>query len=243
MTLLLNLYLGHLLGDFVLQPGRLVVAKRNGIAGLLIHAGIIGASTALILIGELDSLWNIILLAMAAHLAIEVITIRLRDWGHLSGLSVFLIDQSMHILSLVILVALAAPSLSIDTVTTFGIELSPVWTALGCALIGVAFMGSIIIFEVSNTVGPDDWNQDILPYDRARILGLLERSAALLLATMVNPALIVVPFIPRVVVALRSDAAERARQMIVAAIGLAVCVAGWALVMLVALSTNSTLGL
>lgn len=173
-------------------------------------------------------------------MAIEVITIRLRNWSHLSGLSVLLIDQAMHILSLVILVAVAAPSLSLETVTTFGMELSPVWTALGCALIGVAFMGSIIVFEVSNTVGPDDWNQDILPYDRARVLGLLERSAALLLATMINPVLIVVPFIPRVLVAMRSDTNERARQMMVAAIGLAICIAGWAFVALVALSANST---
>jgi len=175
-------------------------------------------------------------------MAIEVVTIRLRNWGHLSGLSVLLIDQAMHILSLVILVAIATPLLPLETVTTFGMELNPVWIALGCALIGVAFMGSIIIFEVSNIVGSDDWSQDILPYDRARVLGLLERSAALLLATMINPALVVLPFIPRVVVAIRSDATERARQMIVAAVGLAVCIAGWAFVAFVALSANSAPG-
>ena len=180
---------------------------------------------------------------MAAHMAIEVITIRLRNWDRFSGLSVLLIDQAMHILSLVLLVAIATPILPLETMTTFGMESNPVWLALGCALIGVSFMGSIIVFEVSNTVGPDDWNKDILPYDRARVLGLLERSAAVLLATMVSPVLIVAPFIPRVVVAWRSDTTERARQMIVAAVGLAVCIAGWALVVLVALSANPTPGL
>ena len=243
MTLLLNLYLGHLLGDFVLQPGRLVAAKRKGIAGLLIHTGIIGISTAIILVGELSSLWNVILLAMAAHMAIEVVTINFRRWGRISGLSVFLVDQAMHIVSLVIIVAIAAPSLPLQDVTTFGIALDPVWTALICALIGVAFMGSIIIFEVTNTVGPDDWNQDILPYDRARVLGMLERSSALLLATMFSPILVVVPFLLRTVIALRSEPAERARQMTVAAVGLAVCIIGWAFVLLVTLSTNSALSL
>lgn len=33
MTLVLDLLLGHLLGDFLLQPGWLVSAKRQGLSG------------------------------------------------------------------------------------------------------------------------------------------------------------------------------------------------------------------
>jgi hypothetical protein len=241
MTLLLNLYLGHLLGDFVFQPGWLVVAKRRGVKGLLIHTGIIGACTAIILIGEIAAVWNIILLAMAAHAGIELITIRMRTFRHMSGLSVFLIDQAMHIVSLVVLVYVATPWIDVEEVTTFGQVVDPAVVAFACALIGVSFMGSIIVFEVSNTVGPDTWNREILPYDRARITGMVERGAALVLGVAVpalggalGPVLMVLPFIPRIVYATRQEGEERARQMVIAATGLIICVFGWSFVIFTA---------
>jgi hypothetical protein len=230
MTLLLNLYLGHLLGDFVLQPGWLVVAKRRGINGLLIHTAIIGACTAAILFRELASLWNIVLLAMAAHLAIEVVTIRMRGFERLSGLSVFLIDQALHMLSLVILVWVATPIAPVTEITTFGFSVDPAVVALACGLIGVTFMGSIIVFELLNAVGPDSWDRDILPYDRGRILGMLERGTALVAGVLINPILMIAVFIPRVIWGLRLPHEERARQMVIATTGLIICIVGWAFV-------------
>jgi hypothetical protein len=230
MTLLLNLYLGHLLGDFVLQPGWLVMAKRRGINGLLVHTGIIGVCTALILVGELGSLWNIVLMAMAAHLGIEVITIRMRSLKRLSGLSVFLIDQGLHILSLVVIVWFVAPIAPVDTITTFGFVVDPAVVALADGLIAVSFMGAIIIFEVTNAVGPDSWNRHILPYDMPRILGMLERGIALLLGVLVNPVVMVAAFAPRVIYAFRQEPDARARQMVAATAGLIVCIVGWAFV-------------
>ena len=241
MTLLLNLYLGHLLGDFVFQPGRLVVAKRRGVKGLFIHTGIIGACTAVILVGEFSALWNVVLLAMAAHAGIELITIKMRTFRRMSGLSVFLIDQAMHIVYLVVIVLVATPWVNVETVTTFGRVVDPAIVAFACALIGVTFMGSIIVFEVSNTVGPDAWNRDILPYDRARIVGMVERGVALLLGVAVpvlagalGPVLMVIPFMPRVVYATQRDPEERARQMVIAATGLIICIVGWAFVIFTA---------
>ncbi len=230
MTLLLNLYLGHLIGDFVLQPGWLVVAKRRGIRGLLIHTAIIGACTAAILYADLASLWNIVLLAMAAHLGIEVITIRMRGFERLSGLSVFLIDQAMHIISLVILVWVATPVAPVDDIKTFGFTVDPALVALACGLIMVTFMGSIIVFEILNSVGPDSWDRDILPWNRARILGMLERGTSLTLGVLINPMLMIVPFVPRIIWGLRQQPSDRARQMLIAATGLIVCVVGWAFV-------------
>jgi len=240
MTLLLNLYLGHLLGDFVLQPGRLVTAKRNGVVGLITHVAIIGGCTALILFEDLDSLWNIVLLAMAAHIAIEVVTINARSARELSGLSVFLIDQSLHVASLVALVWIAEPAAPIDDIATLGAVVDPVWVALACAFIGVTFMGSIIVFEVSNSIGPRSWNRDVLPFDGGRVLGMLERGASLVFAVLVHPLLIIVPFLPRVVVALRQREPERARQMVVATTGLIVSLAAWILVLVASLSPGWT---
>ena len=228
MTLLLNLYLGHLLGDFVLQPGWLVMAKRRGAVGLLMHTGIIGLCTAAILFQELSSLWNIVLLAMAAHLGIEVITIRMRSFDHLSGLSVLLIDQAMHILSLIVLVWFAVPVAPVGDITTFGLTVDPAVVALACGLIAVSFMGSIIIFEVANAFGPDSWKRDILPYDGSRIFGMVERGVALLAGVLLTPVVLFIPFLPRVIWALRHKDEQRAQQMLIATTGLLIVVAGWA---------------
>ena len=240
MALLLNLYLGHLLGDFVFQPGWLVMAKRRGVAGLLIHVSIIGLCTAIILYADLASLWNIVLLAMAAHLAIEVITIRMRAIQRLSGLSVFLIDQAMHITSLVILIWIATPVKPIDEIATFGRSVDATVVALACSAIGVSFLGSIVIFEAANAFGPDSWNRDILPWSLPRILGMVERTTALLLGVMVSPALLVVPFIPRVLLALREPPDERARNMLVATVGLFISIMGWGLVLITSIVTHGS---
>ncbi|MDH4140515.1 MAG: DUF3307 domain-containing protein [Coriobacteriia bacterium] len=239
MTLLLNLYLGHLLGDFVLQPGWLVAAKRRNVWGLLTHVGIIGVCTAIILHEDISSLWNIVLLAMAAHVAIEVITIRARASTKLSGLSVFLIDQALHVLSIVVLVWTASPYVEVDEVAFLGMDVSAAIVAFLCALVATTFMGAVIIFEVVNSMGPESWNRDILPYDRARILGMIERASALAIGVFVNPALIFVPFLPRMARAFSRSDDERAQQMIAAATGLVVCVMGWAVVAGVAIASQS----
>lgn len=234
MALLLNLYLGHLLGDFVLQPGVLVTAKRRGLPGLLTHVGIIGAMTAVILWADLSTLWSAVLLAIAAHLLIEVITIRLRSSDRPSGFSVFLIDQGLHVLSLVILVWLASPIVNVEQVRTFGMNVSATWIALACGLVGVTFLGSILVFEVVNAFGPVSRRREILPYDAERVLGMIERGGALLAATLlpgslglVSPlvpvALLVVAFVPRILYSTTQPAENKAYQMMFAAAGLCIC--------------------
>jgi hypothetical protein len=165
----------------------------------------------------------------------------MRTIRRMSGLSVFLVDQAMHIVSLVVIVLAATAWVDVESVTTFGMAVDPAMVAFACSLIGVTFMGSIIVFEVSNTVGPDAWNRDILPWDRARILGMIERGVALLLGVAVpylggtlGPVLMVIPFIPRIFWATRQQAEERARLMVIAATDLIICIVGWAFVIFAA---------
>lgn len=236
MSLLLALYLGHLLGDFAFQPGWLVSAKRGHAWGLLLHVGVIGASTALILGPQLVDLWNIVLLAMAAHTVIELVTIRLRDVEHLSGLSTFLIDQGLHITSLVALVWVGSGFEDVEATFVLGFEIGTPLLALACSLIAVTFMGSIIAHEVVNAFGPERSRRTILPWSLSRVLGMIERAAALLVGVIVSPALIFVPFVPRAIVALRASEDARVVHMLVAVTGFAVCVTGWFAVALVTLA-------
>ena len=57
VALALNILLGHLVGDFLLQPGWMVAAKRRGLAGLLTHTGVIILCTGVVVIRELHWLW------------------------------------------------------------------------------------------------------------------------------------------------------------------------------------------
>lgn len=236
MALLLELYLGHLLGDFVLQPGWLVAAKRDSVWGLLLHVAVIGACTATIL-GDLTlELWNVVLLSMAAHLAIEVVTVRIRESRRASGLSVFLIDQGLHILSLVALVWVSSRLMDIEHVTAFGVSLGVPTLALLCAGTAVAFMGAIVGHEAANEFGPASKVRVILPFDLARVYGMVERSVSLLAAVLVNPFCIAIAFVPRLIFAWRASADERAYQTIVATSGLVMVTMGWLFVVLLTLA-------
>lgn len=250
MSLLLDLYLGHLLGDFVLQPGWLVSAKRNRAWGLLLHIAMIGLSTALILGRATYDLWNLVLLAMAAHLLIEIITIRIRDTAPVAGLSVFLIDQGLHITSLVALVWVASRFEPLEGIGTLGLDVETPLLALACALISVTFMGAIIIHETLNAFGPASSRRVILPWDAARAYGVIERATALLLGVLVGEvafagvtvpgmALMLLPFLPRVAYALRRSPEEKAAQMLTAVVGLVITVVGWLSIALVTLASTN----
>lgn len=237
MTLLLNLYLGHLLGDFVFQPGWLVAAKRDRATGLLLHVAIIGACTAALLGGKTIDLIGMVALAMAAHLAIEITTIRMRTAGGLSALSVFAVDQGLHLTSLVALVWTASRLGDIEHVKTLGLDVGPAILAMACALLGVTFMGAFIIHEVGNSFGPESLRRVILPYDAPRIYGMLERGAALALAVLEHPVLGLVPFIPRAIYLIRQQRDSRIMHALAILVGILVCVSGYVAVTMVVLAT------
>ncbi|MDO8987006.1 MAG: DUF3307 domain-containing protein [Coriobacteriia bacterium] len=237
MALLLELYLGHLIGDFVLQPGWLVAAKRDKVWGLLVHVVLIGLCTAIILGGALIELWNIVLLAMAAHMVIEVVTVRIRATNRVSGLSVFLFDQGLHIVSLVALVAIGSQLVDIDTTDGMALAMGVPALALACAIVAVGFMGAIVGHETVNALGPISKRRVLLPFDTQRVLGMLERVSALLLAVLVDPVFMLAAFVPRTVYMWRRSADDRAYHMIIAATGLVVAAAGWLFVAMLTLAS------
>src|SRR5450759_2682956 len=60
MALFLDLLLGHMLGDFLLQPGKLVAAKRDGWRGLLLHTFVVGFATTMAALGTLSRDWLVV---------------------------------------------------------------------------------------------------------------------------------------------------------------------------------------
>ncbi len=238
MALFLALLLGHLLGDFVFQPGRLVAAKRHGNRGVLLHTGIVTACTAIVLLGDISRMWPAVLLSGAAHMGIEYLTIRARKMMEASGLVLFLLDQALHVVSLVIL-AVCLGGASRPFIAIWPVTLTAL--AATCGLVAVMFFGSILAFEVrtaalgaadSTPTGP------ILGMDADRILGFAERGLALGISLVAPiPALGMAAFLPRIVFAMTRSTAGRARHMSDATIGLLTCTLAWLLI--VAVSATS----
>jgi hypothetical protein len=230
----LELYLGHLIGDFMLQPGRLVAAKRESPAGVLLHSFIVAVATGAVLWGQLDLYWPVVVLVGGAHIVIEFITIAIYTRTRTRGLFTFTCDQVMHISSLVVLTWLAGGWTDAPVAMVFGFPIGVPLLAAIDGLATVMFLGSILVFETANAwASSDETKGRLLRLDASRVGGWAERGSALGLALAAAPAgwpaigLLVVPFVPRTVYGLRLSGIERRRQMVIAASGLALCLVAW----------------
>ena len=231
MVLMLNLLLGHLLGDFLLQPGWMVAAKRRGLPGLMTHTGAVALCTGLVLIADLPWLAAMVLLAGASHLAVEVITITARRNLSLSGASLFVADQALHFASLGAIALLAGPNIHGLAVTTFGVPLPPSTLALIDGILIVTLLGSILVFEIDVAAGFE--RRQILPYDGPRVFGMAERAASLVAAVALHPALALVPFVPGALSARALDDAARARRLLDLKTGVALSAAAYCFIIAV----------
>lgn len=231
MALFLALFLGHLLGDFVFQPGRLVVAKRHGIRGMVLHTGIVTACTVVVLLGQITVFWPAVVVAALAHFGIEHLSVAARRIKDASGLALFLLDQALHIVSLSIIAALMGNS-GEPMIATWGTTISILGAA--CGVVVVAFLGSILAFEVWVVTLGDDAPQDpILQLDLQRVYGFAERAAVLIVGLISPvPGLAVLIFMPRTAYAFTLPPAPRAKHMTDAAVGLVLCVVVWLLIVI-----------
>ena len=228
MPLFLSLYLGHVLGDFVFQPGSLVKAKRTGPVGVLVHTAIVTACTAIVGFGILGETWPVVLAAGAAHFAVEHLTIGVRRTRQTSGLTVFLLDQGVHIVSLALLAMLS------------GVNVPPllvVWEVDGRTLAIIAavatasFLGSILVFETDQVRMPLGGPDPILALDGARLYGMAERGAGMAAALLApTPLLGALAFAPRLLRATMSHGETRVRNLSAAGVGVVLCAVVWAIV-------------
>lgn len=229
MGLFLDLLLAHLLGDFVLQSGGMVAAKREGVKGQLVHVCIVTAVTAMAVLSLWPGVAPLVAAVALAHLVIERLTIWAREALDARGLFVFVFDQSLHILSLLAVAAMAPQSIADASPTAFGLTVGLPVLAAVCGLLTVCFMGSILAFEAARAaVPPAQDDEGLLSWDVERALGLVERGAAYGLAFALGPGAMLAPFLPRVAVAWASPPRTRAVRLVEAVSGLALCALSYA---------------
>lgn len=233
VALFLGLYLGHVLGDFVFQPGRLVVAKRRDQRAVLLHTAIVTVCTAAVLAASLRDVWPAVLLTGVAHFGVEQMSIGARRTPTTSGLAVFLLDQGLHGVTMALVAAVAHETVPAPIIGVWPVTLATLATV--CGLVTVAFGGSILVLEVQLGLHEDGGLSPILGLDVARLYGFAERAGALLAAVVLPvPALGALAFVPRIGYAIASPRERRRRQLAAAAAGFTLCALAWMLIALVA---------
>lgn len=182
LSFFLLLLLGHLIGDFVLQPYWLVLAKRQGWTGLLIHVGVVTFVTAILLwISSVPYWWAWVIVLFVGHLFIDQFrTFVFTDTSKGKGLWLLLADQFAHLVLIVILSWLATGWTPADLL----ILTTPAATnqqLLMAYLIGLAVLiGVIPVLEVETAVtvlyySGTDLNETVRVDLSDRVLGSIER--------------------------------------------------------------------
>lgn len=117
LNVFLRMLAGHLVGDFVLQPLWLALAKRDGWPGLILHTAVVALTTAVMIWNILPRwlLWTGVLYVV--HLFIDQFkTFVFTNNSKGKNVLFFLLDQLVHIIS-IMLIAIWATGAGLDGVT------------------------------------------------------------------------------------------------------------------------------
>jgi hypothetical protein len=194
-----------MIGDFVLQPYWLVLAKRNGWPGLLIHVGVVTFVTAIFLwVSSVPNWWVWVIALFIGHLFIDQFrTFVFVDNTKGKGLWLLLLDQLAHL----ILIALLAWWATGWTPSNLTLLISAIESTnqqrLLAYLVGLAVLiGVMPVLEVEIVTtllyyrGSDsDGTVKVDMFDR--VLGSIERIIATFLILVGYGLLAPLMFIPR----------------------------------------------
>jgi hypothetical protein len=218
LSFFLLLLLGHLIGDFVLQPYWLVLAKRRGWIGLTIHVGVVTFVTAILLwIASVPYWWVWVIVLFVGHLFIDQFrTFVFTDTSKGKGLWLLLGDQFAHLVLIIIIAWLATGWTPADLL----VLTTPVATnqqLMMAYLIGLAVLiGVLPVLEVEIAVtvlyySGTDLNETVRVDFSDRLLGGIERTVAVFLILVGFGLLSPLVFLPRIAVMIYQGQAKTNR--------------------------------
>jgi hypothetical protein len=105
LTVLQAAFLAHLLGDYVFQTDRIAMWKSRSVWGVLAHAGIVTFFTWLCALPFALHWWPYAMLIGALHAAIDVARTHVGKTSPTTTLYLFLLDQALHALVIVLVVS------------------------------------------------------------------------------------------------------------------------------------------
>ncbi|TKJ28077.1 MAG: hypothetical protein CEE40_12535 [Chloroflexi bacterium B3_Chlor] len=200
MSLLLRLLLGHMVGDYVLQPLQLVVMKQRGWRGVLVHVAVVVVVTVILLLPILDHWWYWLWLMFLAvsHIIIDGSRALLLTYSERRGLLYLAIDQALHVSVLAVIAAVTHASLARNTAIP-ALSNSPHWDHLIAYMIGLIFLiwtVPVVERETMNALLTGEERIAIAASDRW--LGALERVGGVALMLVGLEYLVPFAFVPRV---------------------------------------------
>lgn len=199
----LQLLLGHVVGDFVLQPYWLVLAKRSGWTGLIIHVGVVTFITSILAWGTIPNWWVWMIVLFLGHLFIDQFrTFIFTDNSRGKGLLLLILDQVAHVI-LIVLIAWAATGWTFDTLMILPSLQAPHQYRMLVYLIGLfALIGTAPVLEAEITVAVwaaqgQEVKQTVKIDTDDRVFGALERILATIFILLGLGLLAPLVFLPR----------------------------------------------
>jgi hypothetical protein len=221
LSFFLRLLLGHMIGDFVLQPYWLVLAKRNGWPGLFIHVGVVTFVTAILLsVSSIPNWWVWVIVLYLGHLFIDQFrTFVFTDNSRGKGLLLLILDQIAHLLFIVFLAWLATGWTFFDLhpLTTYASnEQRMIAYLTGLAiLIGVVPVLEVEIAVVILAIQGTSLNHTVKVDLSDRVLGSIERTIAVGLILIGYGLIAPLVFLPRLAVMIYQGQAEVNRTPVI----------------------------
>lgn len=203
LSFFLRLLLGHFVGDFVLQPYWLVLAKREGWPGLIVHVGVVTFITAILVWGVIPNWWVWMMVLFGVHLFTDQFrTFVFTDNSKGKGLLLLLVDQLAHLISLAVIAGAATGWTPASLAYLFAPDVPNLYRVI-VFLIGLAILVSTVpVLEVEfiTAVRTAQGKEVTKPasIDREdRLLGSIERIIAAVLMLLGYVWLAPLAFIPR----------------------------------------------
>ncbi|HMQ50594.1 MAG TPA: DUF3307 domain-containing protein [Anaerolineae bacterium] len=221
LSFFLQLLLGHVVGDFLLQPYWLVLAKRRGWPGLLLHVWVVTFTTAILIWNSIPNWWVWVIVLFVGHLFIDQFrTFVFIDNSKGKGLLLLILDQVAHVM-LIWLIAWAATGWTWASLATLPSLNAPNQFHLMAYLIGLATLISTApVLEAEVTVAV--WaaqGQEInhtLGIDTSdRVLGGLERILAMAFILSGFGLLAPLVFLPRLGLMIFQGQARQNRTQVI----------------------------
>lgn len=121
--MLYAMILAHLLGDYVFQTDRIAMWKARSVWGVLVHGGVVTMFTLLCAVIISPAWWPYALLVGAIHIAIDTGKLLIGKTDPTTALWLFLLDQALHLLAIVLIVYRTGWPVTRAAETTWGIWL------------------------------------------------------------------------------------------------------------------------
>jgi len=194
----LRLLLAHMLGDYVLQTGRIAQQKTQGWSGLLWHVGIV-TLTSIALTADILPFWGIWSLVLGGlHLAIDQVrAFRARSLPPEFSCVYLLLDQSAHVVTICGVAYIAARETPLEAWQQAQ-QPATRWLALAILIIFLIWTTAILEMEVVRSLRAlrqQVQPAQVLPLDR--LFGAVERLTAVTLFLSPYPLLYISAFVPR----------------------------------------------